>query len=376
VRSSTKRAGYLLLLCAVTSDTSSAQRPAQNSDHPAAASRTVGENANRHDDSVAARLLSLDDGLSILGAALESRVHVRAKSDCSHLVHAIYERAGFPYPYVSSSDLYIGIGEFRRVARPQPGDLVVWPGHVGIAISSVQRSFYSALHSGFGVEIYDAPYWRARGRARFYRYVKAAPATVSTASTRTARLTPSTFGSTESHDAQEEAGVKMQSPTSASEVRAVNLPIPRVPIVESGQPSAGEITAALSQAFTNTAEALREKDVLALAQPLIVFDRFEIEGVRFEREEAYAAVRIRRPLPVTTGQVKHGMPPKRQQWLLRRRAPNSWEVVLPQEGIYLPREAAIRVLAHQLAVLTDDPEAPSGLREKAQLARLLNTLLE
>ena len=48
-------------------------------------------------------------------------------ADCSHLVHAIYLQAGFPYPYASSSDLYDGTDDFRRVNRPQPGDLVVWP---------------------------------------------------------------------------------------------------------------------------------------------------------------------------------------------------------------------------------------------------------
>jgi len=374
MRFHTKSAVLLLLLCPFASDTLSAQRAAPNPDNPAATSRTAPKNGTRHEDPVG--LLSRDEGLSILGAALESRVQLRTKSDCSHLVHAIYERAGFPYPYVKSSDLYIGISEFRRVARPQPGDLVVWPGHVGIAISPEQRSFYSALHSGLGVENYDAPYWRARGRARFYRYLEAAPANVNVASGPIARLTPSTLRSAESHDTQEEGGTRMQSPASTPEVKAANLPIPRVPVIDSRRPRANEITAALSQAFSDTAEALREKDVLALPRALIAFDQLEVERVSLEGGEAYAAVRITRLLPVTTGQGKHRKPAQRQRWLLRRRDQTSWEVVLPQEDIYLPRDAAVRVLAHQLAVLTDDPEAPSGLRGKAQLARLLNALLQ
>ncbi len=376
MRFHTKRAGLLLLLCAFASDTLSAQRTVPNRDTPAATSRTVSRSGNRHQDPAAARLLSLDEGLSVLGAALESRVRLGAKSDCSHVVHAIYERAGFPYPYASSSDLYVGISEFRRVTRPQPGDLVAWPGHVGIAISPVQHSFYSALHSGLGVEKYDAPYWRERGRARFYRYVKAAPATVNAANARIPRLTPATLGSAESHGDQEKAGTKTQSPAAPPEAEAANLPLASVAVVDSGRPSASEITEALSQAFSDTAEALRGKDVLALPQPLIAFDRLEVERVRLERGQGWAAIRLRRPLPVTAGQVKHRKPPERQRWLLRRRDQNSWEVVLPQGDIYLPRDAAVRVLAHQLTVLTDDPEASSGLREKAQLARLLNALLQ
>jgi len=340
------------------------------------AQRTVPRSGDRHQDPPAVGLLSLDEGLSVLGAALESRVRLGANSDCSHLVHAIYERAGFPYRYASSSDLYAGIGEFRRVTRPQPGDLVAWPGHVGIAISPVQHSFYSVLHSGLGVEKYDAPYWKARGRARFYRYVKAAPGTVQAANARVARLTPASVGSAESRGDQEKPGKKTASPAAPPEAEAANLPLASVAIVDSERPSAGEITEALAQAFSDTAEALRGKDVLALPQPLIVFDQFEVEQVRLERAQGWAAVRIRRPLPVMAGQVKRGKPPERQRWLLRHRDQNGWEVVLPQEDVYLPRDAAVRVLAHQLTDITDDPEAPGGSREKAQLAHLLNALLQ
>jgi hypothetical protein len=74
------------------------------------------------------RPLTRHEGSAILRAALHSRRHA---ADCSHLVHALYERAGFPYDYAPSSDLYAGIDEFRRVANPQPGDLAVWRGHAG-----------------------------------------------------------------------------------------------------------------------------------------------------------------------------------------------------------------------------------------------------
>ena len=100
--------------------------------------------------------LSQDDGLSVIAAALDARTQATRQRDCSHLVHAIYLRAGFPYPYASSSDLYDGTDDFQRVTRPQPGDLVVWPGHVGIVVNPAQRVFFSRLRSGPGVDAYDA----------------------------------------------------------------------------------------------------------------------------------------------------------------------------------------------------------------------------
>ena len=116
--------------------------------------------------------VSPDDGLSILGAALDSRARLHATYDCSHLAHAIYEHAGFPYAYASSSDLYEGVNKFERVARPQPGDLITWRGHVGIVVKPSRHIFFSFLRSGPGTDDWSSPYWKTRGRPRFYRYLQ------------------------------------------------------------------------------------------------------------------------------------------------------------------------------------------------------------
>jgi hypothetical protein len=157
----------LLALCELASYPLSSQqlrdvrsRPvSQNTEHSGRPSRAV-------------RTLTPDDGLSVIAAALDSHLRVGPEPDCSHLVHAIYSLAGFPYSYVPSSDLYIGTPEFQRVLHPQAGDLVVWQGHAGIVVNPAQHVFFSALRSGLGTDAYDAPYWRDRGHARFYRYIK------------------------------------------------------------------------------------------------------------------------------------------------------------------------------------------------------------
>lgn len=97
------------------------------------------------------------------------------RRDCSHLVHAIYERAGFAYPYADSKDLYRGTGYFLAVNHPQGGDLIVWRGHVGIVISPFHHTFFSALSHGPGTDKYNARYWKRRGAPRFYRYLKPTP---------------------------------------------------------------------------------------------------------------------------------------------------------------------------------------------------------
>src|SRR4030088_1828791 len=124
---------------------------------------------------IGSRALTRSEGLAILDVALDSRDHAEFAFDCSHFVHGIYERAGLPYEYASSSDLYAGINEFRRVARPQPGDLAVWRGHAGIVVNPVQHSLFSVLGSGLSLASYDSTYWKQRGRPHFLRYVEAVP---------------------------------------------------------------------------------------------------------------------------------------------------------------------------------------------------------
>src|SRR6185312_16441893 len=94
------------------------------------------------------------------------------ESDCSHLVHAIYQTAGFPYQYAPSDDLSAGVARFYRVKAPLPGDLVVWRGHVGIVIKPSRHTFFSSLSSGPDTDNYNSPYWKRRGQLRFYRYIK------------------------------------------------------------------------------------------------------------------------------------------------------------------------------------------------------------
>ena len=125
------------------------------------------------------KIVSKQEGQSIVAVARDLQPTRRNRTDCSHLVHAIYEDAGFSYPYADSKDLYQGIPSFFPVKHPQAGDLIVWRGHVGIVISPSHHTFFSALSHGPETDKYNARYWKRRGPARFYRYIKPLPARAS-----------------------------------------------------------------------------------------------------------------------------------------------------------------------------------------------------
>lgn len=121
------------------------------------------------------RLLSMKEGRAIAQGIAWTDDEEGLAPDCSHLVHKLYEQAGYAYPYASSLDLYRGTGPFMRVRYAHPGDLVVWRGHVGIVVNPREHSFFSTTSSGTRIQSYRSAYWRARGYPRFFRYLTKSP---------------------------------------------------------------------------------------------------------------------------------------------------------------------------------------------------------
>ncbi len=352
--------------------------------------RATGEGPGSQRTTTSSRPLTPDEGLAILGAALDSRHHPVSTADCSHLVHALYERAGFHYAYAPSWDLYLGIDEFQRVTNPQPGDLAVWRGHAGIVVNPVQRSFFSLLNSGPGVDSYDAPYWKQRGRPHFFRYVKAAPSTVLSGSLRTASLDPTTLHDAGPHqpaaedivpDASEASSGETRSPTRLATNQAVSTTIPGVPVgvpvVHFSHPKPDQVESAFLQTCTDSEENLRGRDLFRSAQPLIVFDHFAVSKVHIAGSQGWAEVQIEKLVSLADGKADVRRHSDRQRWPLIRRDKTSWDLTPPRATIYLPQQIAARILAQQLAQLTEDrPDSTTKPQQKAELARLLNSLLQ
>src|SRR5579864_157351 len=117
----------------------------------------------------AGALMSLPEATEqLLMSALEIQ---QTDMDCSHLVHYLYQRSGLYYEYANSISLYKGeVKNFRRVAHPRSGDVIVWRGHVGIVVDPEQRTFVSALRTGVKVSSYVSRYWKGKGTPRFFRY--------------------------------------------------------------------------------------------------------------------------------------------------------------------------------------------------------------
>jgi len=327
------------------------------------------------DDPSGVRLLNADEGLTLVSTAWEQREQVRRKPDCSHLVHQIYELSGFPYPYASSFDLYDGIDNFRRVSTLHPGDLVVWRGHVGIVTDAVEHTFYSSVRSGLRTEYYDGPYWRAQGRPRFYRYVLpgsadltatngSAPANNSKAQTR-ALMVPVHKENADAPPLGTASPTKVESPTtSPSPTSPLNrpfvLPSSIMVVAAANRPTDEEVGEAISEFNSAAGNLLRGWPPADPQRIVLVYDQLSVERIELKRDRGWAHVEVEGRLSISGERLEGKRRREKLRWELRR-TPQGWQLLAPANRAYVPRDVAVRFLANQFALLTQNEAASDDL---------------
>jgi hypothetical protein len=243
-------------------------------------------------------------------------------------------------------------------------------------VNPVQHSFLSVLHAGPGVDKYDSTYWRRRGRPRFFRYVDEAPHGGFSSTLRNASLRPTASNTEPEEPARADVPDERASDARLAERQPAGEATFGRPMVHSARPKPEQVSAAFLQACTDLEGNLRGRDLLKSDQSLIVFDRFEVKKVHLRRNQNWAEVQIDELVSLSVREANVRKHSERQRWPLTRRENASWELTPSQNTLYLPQPAAARILAHELAKLTDDGEqADNGGQEKVELARALNVLL-
>jgi hypothetical protein len=346
------------------------------------------------EDSSAVRLLNPGEGLTLVNTAWEQREQLRSKPDCSHLVHQIYESSGFPYPYASSFDLYEGVDNFRRVATPHPGDLVVWRGHVGIAIDAAKHTFYSSVRSGLRTEYYDGPYWRGQGRPRFYRYVlrdsgdlaatnASAPASNAKARTKIL-LAPARGEIADAPSLGTSLAAKVESPAttpslSSPLIRPFALPSSIMVVAAANQPTNEEVGEAISEFNSAAANLLRGWPSADPERIVMVYDQLRVKRIDLKRDRGWVNVEVEGRLSIGG----HGWEGKHRREKLRwelERTPQGWQLLPPAARAYVPSDVAVRVLAVQLAFLTQNEAASDDLKlalhQQGMIVRALGFLFD
>jgi hypothetical protein len=346
------------------------------------------------------RLLSAEEGRAIVDAARDQDQPGHGAQDCSHLVHQTYVGAGFEYPYASSFELYAGNENFERVRHPQAGDLIVWPGHVGIVLEPLEHSFYSLVSTGLEAQNYEGPYWRSRGRPRFFRYK------VENVEILTAAKAPATARPSNSSKQQDtETVIEERSPAAASDPNRPSKmasertkvikdpPVLPAPVVErtpfeipqsivivpgNKQPTAIQVAEGISELSNASGTILRTDDPSKFAMPVVIFDRLHVERLDVKKGHGWARLQMDSRATIAAGETVYKRRRIKVRWELRK-TDSGWEAIAPTDRTYVPNDVAVRNLAARLALLTegDGPEAhrESVLRQESKLANLLSALL-
>jgi hypothetical protein len=347
------------------------------------------------------RLLTAAEGRAVVTAALQQDQVPSGAQDCSHVVYQFYVEAGFEYPYASSFEIYEGNENFARVKRPRSGDLIAWPGHVGIVLNTVQHSFYSLVSTGLDTQDYEGPYWQSRGKPRFYRYKVQTPEILTAAKAPVARRDIRASGQYNGASANEEQSpsegpASNRPPKTVSDRRAaVHGPLapvaasvpttmaenPQSIIVASGkkQPTRDEVAEGIAELSNAAGNILRTDDPMKLQLPMVIFERFTVEKVEVKRDHGWAHLEVASRVFLAGGGTESKPRNERVRWELRR-TKSGWEAIAPTDRTYVPQDVAVRNLAAQLARLTESDGASAHqdkvLRQESQLASLLSALLE
>lgn len=347
------------------------------------------------------RLLSLKEGQAIAQGMAWADDEEGLAPDCSHLVHTLYQQAGYPYPYASSLDLYRGAGQFRRVRYAQPGDLIVWRGHVGIVMNPREHSFFSSVRSGTQIQNYRSTYWRSRGYPRFFRYLTKKPLPGGAAAEAASRpgqpMEQGVLGGME--DPPNLRAVKTVSArtagtphgngipdksheeiASANKARAENpSPTPSVPIlIKTGgkQPKAADVASALEAANLEAGEMLRAANLEKLERPIVVYRQLHVSGVELKGKRGTAQIQVETVAKLDP-ERREPQPGCEDRQLELQHTKKGWVIASADQNVYVPRDGAMRILAARLAALTQSTERSTEKdHEQADIVRFLNLLVE
>jgi hypothetical protein len=335
------------------------------------AQESTSDDRGRAAETVASTQAVSPMGRAILDAAWKHRREADDLPDCSHLVHDVYTLAGYSYPYATSSQLYDGVDQFRRVKTPEAGDLIVWPGHAGIVVDPAAHSFYSSQRTGLKLDFYDSRWWRRRSQPRFYRYnavnaVRAAEVASNTGPEegRTAKgdgeVMPAASNNTEAAETPSlttrEPAASLSSLPADSRVQLRSPKLTKAAIVE-----------AIQRMTRNSAqEADGDKDFQGA-----VVDRISVKRIRVSGSHGTAQVQIATRANLTTDSAEM----RKERHTVRvnlERSGHVWFADLGGDTNFISTDAAVAALSVRLADLA---RANAPRAEQARVVTVLQALL-
>ncbi len=310
-----------------------------------------------------ARPLTWREGAAIIENARQNPSHIDPEEDCSHLVHDIYDLAGLHYAYAPSTDLYRGVESFERVRTPQPGDLIVWRGHVGLVVNPGEHSFYSSLSTGPRVDTYDSPVWRRRGPARFFRYLLHAGERVGSS--------PSTLRAAADDSVVPESELGSDTPKSPEKLERASLrpEYTEVVFLNRERPTKAAFEQAILQLWSDPSD--ERQDRWEEASDVVIVESLKIERLHLQGSSGTVDAKIRSAGQLTADAADGKSSTKAVRFHLVRYK-SGWRIDDASGRMFLSGNAAVIAVSDRLSGIARENASRS---EQVQTANLLKAIL-
>jgi len=311
-----------------------------------------------------ARPLTWREGAAIIDNARQNSSQIDPEEDCSHLVHDIYDLAGLHYTYAPSMDLYRGVDSFERVRTPQPGDLIVWRGHVGLVVDPSEHSFYSSLSTGPKVDTYSSPVWRRRGPARFFRYLLHT-------GERVRLLGANTLRAAADDSASPKTELESDDPKSATKALQPSLhpEYTEVVFLNRERPTKKAFEQSLLQLWSNPSD--ERQDRWEEASDVVIVESLKVERLHLQGSSGTVDAKIRAAGHLTADAADGKSSTQAVRFHLVRYK-NGWRIDDPSGRMYLSGNAAVIAVSDRLSGIAREN---ASRNEQIQTANLLRTIL-
>lgn len=145
------------------------------------------------------------------------------------------------------------------------------------------------------------------------------------------------------------------------------------------RPTSPEVSEGISALTNAAAENLNTTQPLKVTTPVVIFEQLTVERVEIKRNHGWAHLKIDSHVAISGDGADFKTRHDKVRWELRR-SESGWEALPPSDRVYVPRDAAVRILAAHLARLTQSDAATEHneaiLGQEARIANLLSALLE
>lgn len=310
-----------------------------------------------------ARPLTWREGAAIIENARQNTSQIDPEEDCSHLVHDIYDLAGLHYTYAPSMDLYRGVDNFERVRTPQPGDLIVWRGHVGLVVDPSEHSFYSSLSTGPRVDAYNSPVWRRRGPARFFRYLLHAGERV--------RPGGNTLRAAVDDSSSPKSELDSDTPKSATKPAqtSVRPEYTEVVFLNRERPTKAVFEEAMLQLWGNPSDD--RQDRWEEAGDVVIVESLKIERLHLQGNAGTVDAKVRAAGHLTADRADGKSSTQAVRFRLVRYK-NGWRIEDSSRRMYLTGNAAVIAVSDRLSGIAREN---ASRNEQIQTANLLKSIL-